>query len=119
MISWLIAFAGLGLLFGTLATSIGDIVADNPSMAQVLASGAATPADLTFAFLVTILQILAIIAAVMGVQVVLRIYSEEVDYRVEPLLAGSLRRQTAWPATPSSPSSARRSPCSSPARRLD
>ena len=51
-------------------------------------------AALTFAFLVTILQIIAIIAAVMGVQVALRIYAEEIEYRVEPLLAASLRRST-------------------------
>lgn len=94
LISWLIAFAGLGLIFGTLSTSIGDIIADNPAMAGVLASGAANPADLTFAFLVTILQIIAVIASVMGVQVILRIYAEETDHRVEPLLAGSLRRST-------------------------
>lgn len=94
LISWLIAFAGLGLIFGNLATSIGDIIADNPAMAGILASGAATASDLTFAFLVTILQIIAVIAAVMGVQVILRVYAEEIDYRVEPLLAGSLRRPT-------------------------
>lgn len=94
LISWLVAFAGLGFIFGTLATSIGDIVADNPSMADVLASGAVDETDLTFAFMVTILQIIGIIAAVMGVQIVLRIYSEELDFRVEPLLAGSLRRPT-------------------------
>jgi ABC-2 type transport system permease protein len=35
-----------------------------------------------------------VIASIMGVQVVLRIYAEEIGYRVEPLLAGSLRRQT-------------------------
>lgn len=94
LISWLIAFAGLGLIFGNLATSIGDLVANNPAMATILASGAADASDLTFAFLVTILQIIAIIAAVMGVQIILRIYAEEIDYRVEPLLAGSLRRST-------------------------
>ena len=94
LISWLIAFAGLGLVFGNLASSIGDIVGDNPAMAQVLASGATIASDLTFAFLVTILQIIAVIAAVMGVQVILRIYAEETGYRVEPLLAGSLRRTT-------------------------
>ena len=94
LISWLIAFAGLGLVFGNLASSIGDIVGKNPAMAQVLASGATSASDLTFAFLVTILQIIAVIAAVMGVQVILRIYVEEIGYRVEPLLAGSLRRTT-------------------------
>lgn len=94
LISWLIAFTGLGLLFGNLVTSIGDLIANNPAMAAVLAAGMASSASMTFAFLVTILQIIAIIAAVMGVQVALRIYAEEVDYRVEPLLAASLRRAT-------------------------
>ncbi len=92
LVAWTIAFAGLGLLFGNLAASFGDVVADNPAMADVLAAGATSDADLTFAFLVTILQLIAIVAAVMGVQVILRIWAEEVDYRVEPLLAGSLRR---------------------------
>nr|WP_246336754.1 multidrug ABC transporter permease [Flexivirga oryzae] len=94
LITWLIAFAGLGLVFGNLASSIGDLLKDNPAMSQVLAAGGAGASDLTFAFLVTILQIIAIIASIMGVQVILRIYAEEVDYRVEPLLAGSLRRST-------------------------
>jgi ABC-2 type transport system permease protein len=94
LISWLIAFTGLGLIFGNLSTSIGGIVAHNPAMAKILASGATSTQQLTFAFLVTILQIIAIIAAVMGVQVILRIYAEEIDYRVEPLLAGALRRHS-------------------------
>jgi ABC-2 type transport system permease protein len=94
LITWLIAFAGLGLIFGNLATSIGGILAKNPAMAEILASGAAAASDLTFAFIVTILQIVAIIVAVMGVQIVLHVYSEEIEYRVEPLLAGSLRRST-------------------------
>lgn len=94
LISWLIAFAGLGLMFGNLVTSIGDLITNDPAVAEVLASGAADSSSMSFAFLVTILQIIAIIAAVMGVQVALRIYAEEMDDRVEPLLAGSLRRRT-------------------------
>ena len=90
--SWLLAFAGLGLVFGNLATSIGDVIARNPAAAKVLASGAAGSTDLTFAFVATILQIVGIIAAVMGAQVILRIYAEELDYRVEPLLAGAVPR---------------------------
>jgi ABC-2 type transport system permease protein len=94
LISWLVGFTALGLIFGNLATAIGDLIEHNPAFAKILASGAIDAAHLTFAFLATILQIIAIIAAVMGVQVVLRVYSEETDYRVEPLLAGSLRRVT-------------------------
>lgn len=92
LVAWLIGFAGLGLIFGTLATSIGDILAGNPAAAEILASGALDPGDLSFAFVATILQIIAIIAAVMGVQMALRVYVEESAYRVEPLLAASLRR---------------------------
>lgn len=91
LVTWLIAFTVLGLVFGTLATSIGAIVADNPAMADILARGA-DPSRFTFAFLATILQLLGIIAAVMGAQIALRVRAEELDHRVEPLLAGSLRR---------------------------
>lgn len=94
LISWLTAFVGLGLLFGSLASSIGGIIADNPAVAKILAAGAIDSSALTFAFLVTILQMLGIIAAAMGVQFALHIYTEEIDLRLEPLLAGSLRRQT-------------------------
>lgn len=92
LISWLIAFAFLGTIFGTLAGSIGDLITGNPAMTQVLAQGGAGAAGLTFAFLATILRIIAIIAAVMGVQFALRVHSEETSDRVEPLLAGPLRR---------------------------
>lgn len=94
LLAWMVAFAGLGLVFGTLVSSVGDLVADNPAMADVLASGASDISQLSFAFLVTILQIIAVIAAVMGVQMILRIHAEEAHLRVEPLLAGSLRRST-------------------------
>lgn len=92
VIFWLIAFSGLGVVFGNLATTVGDLIAQNPAMAEILAASGAEGSDLTFAFLVTILQIIAIIASVMGVQTILRIHAEEIDVRVEPLLAGSLRR---------------------------
>lgn len=94
LVSWLAAFAGLGVVFGYLATSIGEVVADQPVMARLLAAGVVAEADLEFAFLVTVLQLVGIIAAVLGVGVVMRVHAEEVDYRVEPLLAGSLRRRT-------------------------
>lgn len=94
LVAWFVGFIGLGLVFGTLVTSVGDLVGDNPAMAEVLASGAADVSQMSFAFLVTILQIISVIAAVMGVQMILRVHSEEIDVRVEPLLAGSLRRST-------------------------
>lgn len=94
LVSWSIGLALLGLVLGNLASSVGDVLADNPAMATILASGAVTVSDLTFAFLITILQLIAIITAVMGVQMIQRVHTEEIDLRVEPLLAGSLHRST-------------------------
>ncbi|ROO86791.1 ABC-2 type transport system permease protein [Actinocorallia herbida] len=93
ILSWLVAFAGLGTIFGFLAGPVGDVFAEGPG-AFLAASAGAGPEDLLFGFVAQILQIIAIIAAVFGVQIVMRVYAEETDYRVEPLLAGSLRRAT-------------------------
>jgi ABC-2 type transport system permease protein len=82
------------LLFGNLVTSVADLAARNPTMAGVLASGAMTSGSLASAFLVTILQVVAVVAAVSGVQVALHLHAEEVAHRVEPLLATALRRDT-------------------------
>lgn len=94
LITWLIAFVGLGFIFGQLATSITDVLRANASMTEVLAANAAAGANPTFAFVVTILQLAGLIAAVSGIQVVNRIVFEENSVRVDPLLAGSLRRPT-------------------------
>ncbi|MEV8637275.1 multidrug ABC transporter permease [Streptosporangium sp. NPDC051023] len=93
LISWLAALAGLGAVFGFLAGPVSDILADGPGGFVPLGGISGTAGPL-FAFLVQILSIIAIIAAVFGVQIVLRVYAEEIDHRVEPLLAGSLRRST-------------------------
>lgn len=94
VVSWLVAFVLLGAVFGTLSTSIGDIITDNPLVGQIIAAGGATEADLLFEFLLTILKVLGLIAAIVGVQVLLRVYTEETAYRVEPLLAGAVRRRS-------------------------
>lgn len=91
--AWLIGFVGLGLLFGNLASSVGEN-AGGSEMAKMFASGAITSSGFTFTFISTILQLVAIIAAILGIQVALRIHAEEIELRLEPLLAGSLRRST-------------------------
>lgn len=92
LIAWMAAFAMLRAVFGDLATSVGDVFADNPAIAQVLAAGATTTEQLTFGFVATIFQMVGIVTAIQGAQVMMRVYAEESDYRVEPLLAGALRR---------------------------
>lgn len=92
IVSWTLAFVVLGAVFGFLATSLSDVLSGNPSMGGLIASGATTHEGMLFEFLVTLLRLVAIIAAVFGVQLVMRVYAEEIDYRVEPLLAASVSR---------------------------
>lgn len=93
LISWTIAFIALGAVFGLLATSVGEVIAQNPAMEQLMAAGGVTQAGLAFEFLVTIVRLVGIIAALSGVQIVMRVYGEEAEYRVEPVLAGSVTRR--------------------------
>ncbi|MBR7828786.1 hypothetical protein KDK95_20930 [Actinospica sp. MGRD01-02] len=92
VISWTVAFALLGSVFGNLATSVTSLLAGNPAAANVLAGGATAPGALVGSFLVTILSLTGIIAAVGGVQSMLKVRAEEMDDRVEPVLATAVRR---------------------------
>ncbi|GAA3934713.1 multidrug ABC transporter permease [Microbacterium soli] len=92
ILTWTIAFALLGVVFGSFAASIQDLLGKDSAVAAILAAGAATPEALTSAFLVTILSLVGIIAAIPGVQVMVKIRSEEMEDRVEPLLAGAVSR---------------------------
>ena len=92
VISWTIAFAALGTIFGFMATTVGDLFAENPQIALIIAAGGGSEEGLTFEFLGTLLKLVGIIAAVYGVAVVVRMYTEEVEHRAEPLLATALSR---------------------------
>ncbi len=91
-ITWTAAFTALGLVFGYFTTSVKDILASDTGVQQFLAAGAASPDQLISAFLVTILSLVGILAAVPAVQVVLRVRSEEMDDRVEPIIATAVTR---------------------------
>ena len=92
IITWAIAFLALGFVFGYFATSVTDLLGSNAAVAQVLAAGATTKHALVTAFLRTILSLLGIIAAVSGVQTMLKVRTEELQDRVEPVLAGAVSR---------------------------
>lgn len=91
-LTWSVAFVALGFVFGYFSTSITDILASESAVQQIFASGAATPEDLTSAFITTILSLIGILASVSGVQVMLKVRAEELDDRVEPLMAGAVAR---------------------------
>lgn len=88
----MVGFAVLGILLGFLANTVTDVFAENPGIAQILASGAVAQEDLVAEFLLTMIRILGIYAAVHGVQVVMRLYAEELEFRADPLLGGATTR---------------------------
>ncbi|UZN03650.1 ABC transporter permease [Cellulomonas sp. S1-8] len=92
VVTWAIAFVALGVVFGYFTTSISDVVTGNAGVQQILASGATTPDELTGVFVRTVLGLVGIVATVPGVQILLRLRAEELDDRVEPLLAGAVTR---------------------------
>ena len=92
IVSWVLALVVLWVVFGFLATTVGELFLQNPAFAQAIASGGATTSGLVFEFLVTILRLVGLIAAVYGVQVMMRLHTEEEELRVDPLLAGAVPR---------------------------
>lgn len=92
-ITWTIAFVLLGMVFGNLATSITDLLASDSAAQQILAAGATDQSQLVSAFLVTILSMIGIIAAIPGVQSMLKVRSEEMEDRVEPVMATAVTRR--------------------------
>ena len=92
LITWAVAFAVIGVVFGYMATSVSDIFADNPTVQDILAAGATSSEDLVSAFLVTLLSLVGILAAIPGVQTLVKVRSEEMADRVEPIMATSSSR---------------------------
>ncbi len=92
ILTWSVAFVGLGVVFGYFATSVDDLLGGDAAVQQILAAGAASPDELTGAFVRTVLSLIGILAAVPGVLVMLKVRAEELDERVEPVLAGAVSR---------------------------
>lgn len=93
VITWAAVAVLLGSVFGYMTSSVADILEGNTAVQAILASGATSEEGLTTAFLVTILSLLGIILSVPGIQVMLRVRSEEMEDRLEPLLATGLSRR--------------------------
>lgn len=92
LIAWGIAFVLLGFVYGYFTTSIQELLARDSAVQQFLAAGAASADELVGAFVVTVLNLLGILTAIPGVQVMLRVRAEELAERVEPVMATSVAR---------------------------
>jgi ABC-2 type transport system permease protein len=88
---WTIGFAVLGLVLGGVAKGVGDLVRDNPRLADVFARMGGR-AGLIDSYLAAIMGIGGLIAAGYAIQATLRLRAEETGTRAEPVLATAVGR---------------------------
>ena len=93
LFAWAAAFVVLGLVFGGLASSAGSFLTSPQAKDLITKLGGLQ--SVTDAFLAVELGMAGVVASVCGVQVVMRLRSEESALRAEPVLATSVGR-TAW-----------------------
>lgn len=91
LLGWAVAMATVGAAYGGIGDEIGEIIGDNPGMAEAFErlGGAGVITDTFFA---VTLQIAALTAAAYVVQAMLRMRAEEAAGRVEPVLGAAVSR---------------------------
>jgi ABC-2 type transport system permease protein len=95
LVGWAIGLGSLGFFYGLFADQAEQMIEDNPDMSDFFAQlGVASVTD---AFLSTAMLIMALFATGFTVSSVLRLRSEEMSGRADPLLATPVARQRwAW-----------------------
>ncbi|GAA2781789.1 ABC transporter membrane-spanning protein [Kitasatospora paracochleata] len=91
LIGWCAGFAAAGAVFGGLAQGAVDLVGQNRQVADLMARLGGRQGVLD-SYLAAIVNLLGMVAAVYAVQSVLRLRTEEVSGRAEPVLAGAVSR---------------------------
>ncbi len=91
MAGWLGGFIVLGVVFGSLAKGIGDMLNGNADLEKIFQRTGGS-SGLIDAYLATIMGILGIFAAGYAIQSTLRLRQEETAGRVEPILATQVGR---------------------------
>ena len=92
IVSWMITSALLGFIYGLVAGTLSDFFSENLFIQQIIAARGGTEEDLVYAFLQVLTFIMAIVAAVFGVQLALRFAVEEDERRAEWVLSAPLAR---------------------------
>lgn len=92
LLAWLVGVFLMGLLLGSFSESIQNMVEDNPTLKEYLASSGM---DVVEAFFATCLLLLAIGGSGFAVSSALRTRGEETADRLEPVLATAVSR-TRW-----------------------
>jgi ABC-2 type transport system permease protein len=90
--AWTVGLGLAGVSYGSVGQDVRDLIGDNNAFEDIIAQGGGS---LTDAFFTTSLLMLALIAGGFAISSTLRLRSEEVGGRAEPLLATGLGR-TRW-----------------------
>ncbi len=92
LLGWTAGFAVVGAVFGFVAETVAGIVGANPQMMAFFSRAGADPGDVVFTlYFVAFGPVIAVYA----ISAVLRLHSEEVEWRADPLLAAPVSR-TRW-----------------------
>jgi polyether ionophore transport system permease protein len=90
LLGWSIAYVIAGLVFGGIATNVGDLA--NSDSARDMITKLGGQQGLTDAFMATEMGFLAMITAAFGIQAASRLRTEETTLRAEPVLATATSR---------------------------
>jgi ABC-2 type transport system permease protein len=91
LLGWTAGLAVLGLLFGGVARSASDLVAENPDLARLF-EGLGGASALTDSFLAGMIALLGLFAAAYAIQATLRLREEEATSHAELVLAAGVSR---------------------------
>lgn len=94
IIGWIIGLAILAMTYGSIYNSVGDMLKTNPTMQQVFGSNVLHEANhaMLVSFTSTLVILMAALAAIPGIQLVYKLYSDETNGWLESLYARPLSR---------------------------
>jgi len=90
LVFWVAGFAIVGAVLGAVVSNIGDLLDSPQAREMIMLLGGEK--GITDAFLAAELSIMGVIVSAYGVQAALRLRSEEIEQRAEPVLASAVRR---------------------------
>jgi ABC-2 type transport system permease protein len=91
LFGWVAGFAALGLVFGAVAQSVGDLVNDSGSMTEIFARMGGS-SGLVNSYFASVAGIMGLVAAGFAIQAALRLRDEESTGHAEMILTSSVGR---------------------------
>ena len=92
LLGWGAAFAVLGLVYGSVAEGVGDLLLDNPELREIFERMGGVEGQIIDLYLAGVMGVLGLVAAAYALQATLRPRVEEEMQRAEPVLATAVGR---------------------------